>query len=139
MPMTPAPKGSTLSDLVGFLKDDRVVPVLNYGLLFFMVMTFGFTGVLALIVANFAQDKAPDWIKGHYEFQVRTFWIAIMPILGTLVFYLFVQRNHLTGIMATLAISLMVVCLAYTAGRAVIGFNHVFNKRPYPKPTALVV
>ena len=139
MPKLPAPKGSTLSDLTNFLKDDRVVPVLNYGLLFFMVMTVGFTGVLALIVANFAQDKAPDWIKGHYEFQVRTFWIAIMPILFSSAFYLFVQRNHLTGVMAVVAVCSIIICLAYTAGRAVMGFNHVFNKRPYPKPDALLV
>ena len=139
MPQPPAPKGSTLSDLVGFLKDDRVVPVLNYALLFFMVMTVGFTGVLALIVANFAQDKAPDWIKGHYEFQVRTFWIAIMPVLLSSAFYLFVQRNHLTGVMAVVAVCSIVICLGYTAGRSVVGFNHVFNQRPYPKPAALVV
>ncbi len=139
MPKPPAPQGSTLSDLATFLKDDRVVPVLNYGLLFFMVMTFGFTGVLALIVANFAEDRAPDWIKGHYQFQVRTFWIAIVPILGTLIFYLFVQKNNLGGVLPTIAVSLMVVCLAYTVGRAVMGFNHLFHKRPYPNPNALLV
>lgn len=139
MPKPPAPQGSTLSDLATFLKDDRVVPVLNYGLLFFMVMTFGFTGVLALIVANFAEDKAPDWIKGHYHFQVRTFWIAIVPILGTLIFYLFVQKNALGGVMPTIAVSLMVICLAYTVGRAVMGFNHLFHKRPYPNPNTLLV
>lgn len=139
MAQSPAPKGSTLADLSGFLKDDRLVPVLNYGLLFFTVMTFGFTGVLALIIANFAEDKAPDWIKGHYQFQVRTFWIAIVPILATLVLYMVVQRNNLGGVMPTIAISLMVVCLGYTAGRAVMGFNHVFNKRPYPNPKTLLV
>ena len=139
MAQAPAPKGSTLADLKGFLKDDRVVPVLNYGLLFFMVMTFGFTGVLALIVANFAESKAPEWIKGHYQFQVRTFWIAIIPILGTLAFYLFVQKNNLGGAMPAIAVSLMVVCLGYTVGRAVMGFNHLFHKRPYPNPNALLV
>ncbi len=139
MPKPPAPRGSAISDLAGFLKDARVLPVLNYGLLFFMVMTFGFTGVLALIIANFAENTAPDWIKGHYHFQVRTFWIAVVPILGTLAFYLFVQRNGLGGVMPTIAVSLMVVCLAYTVGRAVMGFNHLFHKRPYPNPNALLV
>jgi len=136
--MAPAPKSSTLSQLTTFLRDERLVPFLNYLLLFFMVMTVGLTGVMALIVANFAELKAPEWVKSHYRFQVRTFWIAIVPIIVMTFLYVYIQRHSAGGMASAVALGLMVLCLLYTVGRVITGFNHLFHKRPHPAPDTLL-
>lgn len=136
--MATEPKSTTLSQLTAFLRDERLVPFLNYLLLFFMVMTVGLSGVLALIVANFAEFKAPEWVKSHYRFQARTFWIAIVPVILMTVVYVFIQRHGGGGVAPAVALGLMALCLLYTVGRVITGFNHLFHKRPHPDPDTLL-
>lgn len=131
----PSPSPGTGKQIKAFLADPRIVPFINYALLLFMVMTVGMTGVLALIIATFAEDKAPDWIKSHYEFQRRTFWVGIGPILvTTLVFMLFSHVAPQPVLMALIFVSLLVV-----VGRCIMGFNHLLYHRPYPNPKTWTV
>lgn len=130
----PAPHTQKPNPFKAFLTDVRLVPILNYSLVFFMVLTMGISGIIALLVAKFAEDKAPDWIKTHYEFQKRTFWIGIVPVL---LVYVAMLRLHITSQQVMLA--LIAIPLIYTAGRAVMGFNHLFYERPVPNPKALLI
>ena len=120
--------------LKGLFTDSRMVPMVNYLFVFLMVLTLGLSGILALLVANFCEEKAPDWLKSHYEFQKRTFWIGILPVL--LVSFALL-RLHVTD--ERLLLVVLGIPLAYTAGRATFGFNHLFNERPIPNPKALIV
>ena len=134
------PAETTLSGLKAFLADPRLTAYLNYLLILFTIMTFGLTALLAMLVANFAEDKAPDWIKGHYQFQKRTFWYGIGPVLLNAVAYTFVQKNHITApVITTLMLLLLLFCLGYTVGRAVMGFNHLLYFRPLPNPGTWLV
>ncbi len=130
----PAPHAQKPNPLKAFLTDARLVPILNYFLVFFMVLTMGISGIFALLVATFLEDKAPAWIKTHYEFQKRTFWIGIAPVL---LVYVAMLRLHVTNQMVMLA--LIAIPLIYTAGRSVMGFNHLFYERPVPNPKALFI
>lgn len=38
----------------------------------------GITGVIALIMAYVYLDDAEDWLRTHYRFQIRTFWIGCL-------------------------------------------------------------
>ena len=126
---------TTGSQLKGFLADPRIVPFLNYALLIFMVMTLGMTGVLALIISTFAEDKAPDWIKTHYEFQKRTFWVGIAPVMVTGLCMTVFARLLPGPVIA----AFIVLSLVFVAGRCVMGFNHLLYNRPYPNPKTWVV
>ncbi len=121
--------------LKGVVADARLVPMLNYLFLFLMVMFIGVTGIVALLVANFREDNAPDWLKSHYEFQKRTFWIGIGPTLAA--YAIMMPILHLTDERAILLI--LAGPLAYTAGRAAFGFNHLFHGRPMPNPKAWII
>ena len=120
--------------LKSIVTDNRLVPMFNYFLIFLMVMTLGLSGIFALLIANFREEKAADWLKTHYEFQKRTFWIGIVPVL--LVFFALL-RLHLTD--QRLMLVLLAIPLAYTAGRAVLGFNHLFYQRAIPNPKAWII
>ena len=130
----PASTSKATATVKGFLTDSRIVPTLNYLLVFLMVLTVGLSGIIALLIANFREEKAPDWLKSHYDFQKRTFWIGILPVL--LVSFA-VLRLHVSDERILLVV--LGVPLAYTAGRATFGFNHLFNERPIPNPKALIV
>ncbi len=133
MPAKPPVPESETATLKSVANDNRLVPMFNYLLVFLMVMTMGLSGILALLVANFREDKAADWIKTHYEFQKRTFWIGILPTLlvcGALI------RLHITNQQTILL--MLAIPMAYTAGRAVLGFNHLFNERAVPNPKAWI-
>ncbi len=130
----PVTTSKVTATLKGVVTDNRLAPMLNYLFVFLMVMTLGLSGILALLVANFREEKAPDWLKTHYEFQKRTFWIGIVPVL--IVFFA-VLRLHVSD--QRIMLVLLVVPLAYTAGRAVLGFNHLFYERPVPNPKAWII
>lgn len=127
----------TPSQLKAFLRDARGLPMLNYALLFFIVMTVGATGIVALLIGNFAEDKAPDWIKSHYRFQIRTFWIGVAPVILTY----FAGQVLLKAYRADPLLMFFVVMpvLAWVAARVALGFNHLLNGRPYPRPKTWLV
>ncbi|ESQ86144.1 hypothetical protein AEAC466_02835 [Asticcacaulis sp. AC466] len=123
-----------------FLADERFIAFVNYGLLMFTVMTFGLSAMVALLIANFVEDKAPDWLKGHYTFQKRTFWYAIGPVLLTAVAYTFVQRHAIASpVINIVVLGLVLASLGYTVGRAIMGFNHLLHSRPVPNATTWLV
>ena len=130
----PASNNKATATVKGVITDSRLVPMLGYFLVFLMVMTMGVTGILALLLANFREEKAPEWLRSHYEFQKRTFWIGIAP---TLLVFFTIMRLHLSD--QRIMLVLLTIPLAYTAGRAVLGFNHLFYNRPIPNPKAWVI
>lgn len=141
---------STASQLATFLADGRGMAMLIYALLFFMVLTFGLTGILALILTTFADsDKTPDWIKSHYQFQARTFWIGIAPTLVMIIIFMLFMPAIIAGLVragiseeavkiSATFLTVMPV-LGWVAARCVMGFNHLFHNRAYPNPKAWLV
>jgi uncharacterized membrane protein len=46
---------------------------------------FGITGIIGVVMAYINKDEAPEWLRTHYQFQIRTFWIGALYIfLGTI-------------------------------------------------------
>jgi len=130
-------KGSALAELLDFLRDPRVWVMVNYALLFFLVMTVGATGVVALLIATFARDKSPEWLQGHYDFQIRTFWIGVLPSMAAYILGQYLLKVQHAGPVTLFLV--IVPVLAWTASRVAMGFNHVLHRRPYPNPRAWLV
>ena len=38
----------------------------------------GLTGIIGVVMAYINRGDAPDWLKTHYTFQIRTFWIGFL-------------------------------------------------------------
>ena len=54
-------------------------------ILYLVSLIIGITAIAGLIMAYVNKDDAPDWLKSHYQFQIRTFWIgALYLFLGVL-------------------------------------------------------
>ncbi len=126
---------TTGAQLKGFLADPRIVPFLNYALLIFMPLTYGLSGIVVLLISTFREDKAADWLKTHYEFQKRTFWIGILPILATVI----VTIRFAQVLPKEVTAALVILTLIIVAGRCVMGFNHLLYNRPYPNPKSWTI
>ena len=54
-------------------------------ILYLVGLVFGITSIIGIVMAYLNQNDSPEWLKSHYRFQIRTFWIGILFILvGTL-------------------------------------------------------
>jgi len=52
-------------------------------ILYLIGIVVGLTGLIGLIMAYVNKGDAPDWLKSHYQFQIRTFWIGLLfAIIG---------------------------------------------------------
>jgi len=56
-------------------------------------LVFGITGVVGVVMAYLERkdESIPDWLKTHYTYQIKTFWIgAIFMIVGGLLALVFI-------------------------------------------------
>jgi uncharacterized membrane protein len=47
-------------------------------ILYLVSLIAGVTSIIGVIMAYVYRDDAPEWVKSHYRFQIRTFWIALL-------------------------------------------------------------
>ena len=50
-------------------------------ILYLVSLVFGITSVVAVVIAYVNRNDAPAWLRSHYDFQIRTFWISIPFLL----------------------------------------------------------
>jgi uncharacterized membrane protein len=68
--------------------DDTTMVLIGYILYLVACIGIGIGPLIGVIMAYVQQDKAPAWVKSHYQFQIRTFWIGLLAaiICGLLLF-----------------------------------------------------
>jgi uncharacterized membrane protein len=47
-------------------------------ILYLVSLLLGVTGIVGVIMAYVNRGDAPDWVRSHYRFQIRTFWIGLL-------------------------------------------------------------
>ncbi|MEJ2142231.1 MAG: hypothetical protein P8Y24_07725 [Gammaproteobacteria bacterium] len=50
-------------------------------ILYLVSILIGVTGLIGVIMAYVNRGDATDWLKSHYQFQIRTFWIGFLYML----------------------------------------------------------
>ena len=92
-------------------------------ILYLAGLVTGVTVLIGVVMAYMYRDTAPDWLKSHYQFQIRTFWImllyAIVAGVLTLVFIGFL---------------LFLVLTVWWIIRCVKGLNMLGQRTAYPNP-----
>ena len=77
----------------------RLTPTVTYLLMIIGPPPFLFTPILGAWLAYRAKRDAPDWLRGHYLFQIRTFWIGLVMSLLAVATILFIDQPG-TGVIA---------------------------------------
>ena len=84
----------------------------------------GITAVIGVVIAYVNRSDAPEWLRSHYQFQIRTFWIGCLWILVASVLSMV-----LVGVLVWLA---WVVWLVI---RMVKGWKALSAQQAHPAPT----
>lgn len=89
--------------------------------LYLIGLATGITILVGVVMAYIYRDDAPDWLRTHYESQIRMFWIGILYcIVATMLIVIFI------GFLLYGVIALWWII------RCIKGFKYLDQKGAYP-------
>ena len=95
--------------------------------LYLLSLIIGVTGLVGLVMAYIYRGDAPEWLKSHYQWQIRTFWMGLLyAFIGLLTTFL------LVGYLILLA------NLVWFIIRCVKGLNALQKQQALPQPTSWI-
>ena len=60
-------------------------------ILYLVGIVVGVTGIVGVVMAYINRNDAPDWVRSHYDFQIKTFWIGLlMMVVGTVLSFILI-------------------------------------------------
>ncbi len=105
------------------LQDDKTMAIVIYALYIAGWATGGLSAIVGLILAYVSRDAAPEWLRSHYTFAIRTFWLSIAWFLigcATAIFFV--------GLLIIAGIGIWVTV------RAILGLSWLLKGQAYPTP-----
>lgn len=122
-------------------REDRLMPGIVYAL-YLLTAVSGFTVLIGLMLAYVSRDNAGPKMASHYEFLIRTFWIAVAAaIVAGLIFAVGVPLSLiLVGIpLLLLAGAIFSVLCIWFIVRAIVGAVYLARDEAYPRPKAYLL
>lgn len=96
-------------------------------ILYLTSIVFGITSLIGVVMAYINQDDSPDWLKTHYRFQIRTFWITLLyGLVAGLLCFIFIGY---------LLLPLIVIWLII---RCVKGMKTLLQRQHHPDPASWI-
>lgn len=93
-------------------------------ILYLVGIVFGITGIIGVVMAYIYRSDAPEWLRSHYQFQIKTFWIGAL--------YMFIGVILAFVLVGYLVLLFWVVWLIV---RCVKGMKALDQKEAHPNPT----
>ncbi len=94
-------------------------------ILYLVSIIFGLTSIVGLVMAYIYQGDAPDWLKTHYRYQIRTFWIGFLyGVIGVVLSFI------LIGYLVLLFVLIWLIV------RCVKGIKALDQKEPVADPAS---
>jgi len=93
-------------------------------ILYLAGIVFGITGLIGVIMAYINKSDAPEWLKTHYQFQIRTFWIG----------FLFLAIGAITSVVLV-GWFIILFWVIWLIVRCVKGMKVLDQQQAHPNPT----
>jgi uncharacterized membrane protein len=89
--------------------------------LYLIGIVTGITILVGVVMAYIYKDESPDWLRTHYESQIRLFWIGLLYCV-------------IAGILTAILIGLLlfVVIAVWWIIRCVKGLKYLDQRAAYP-------
>jgi uncharacterized membrane protein len=129
-PPPPPPPPQPSSPIVSVTHDDRQIAFVIYILyLAHFVPVIGWVAtIVGLVLAYVERDTAPDWLKSHYTFQIRTFWIGLLYCVVSVCL-----------IIILIGIPLLLAAWIWFIVRCALGLSRLLRAEAYPTPESWTV
>ncbi|TCT38834.1 DUF4870 family protein [Martelella mediterranea] len=111
----------------GWMDPTRNNIILIY-ILYLVSFVIFIAGIIGVVSAYMNRDKADEWLKTHYTWAIRTFWIAVLFSAIS-----FVLMFVVIGFLGFLATAVWVVV------RVVIGLQKVSREEPIANPQSWLI
>lgn len=93
-------------------------------LLMMVNIVIQFLGIIGVVIAYVNKADAPEWLKSHYHFQIRTFWIGLIIMLLGAFFW-----------MMGIGFFILLFWVVWLVMRCVKGMKYLDQHQPHPNPT----
>ena len=124
----PAPQPEVAANEVNVKLDARAMGIAVYALYLITLITAGTAAIAGVILAYVVRKDAPEWLRSHYEFQIRTFWIGLAAtVIGTVL------------VVVGIGILILIAAGLWFLIRAVAGLGQLLNNKPYPNPQSWLI
>jgi uncharacterized membrane protein len=91
-------------------------------ILYLLAFVTGITAIVGLIMAYVSKDEAPEWLKTHYIFMIRTFWIGMLySVVGAVLS------------VVVIGVFIWLFALVWWAVRCIQGLNLLGKNQPVAK------
>lgn len=92
-------------------------------ILYLVGLIAGVTGIIGVVMAYINRNDAPPWLRSHYDFLIRTFWIGFVYLaLGTILSFI------LVGFL------IFLFWVIWLIVRCVQGMKYLDERQPHPAP-----
>ena len=107
---------------VGTAQDSGSTANLIY-ILYLIGIAVGITQLVGVVMAYMNRGAAPEWVKSHYTFQIRTFWIGLLgSVIGIALTFI------LIGFLVLIAMVVWYII------RCIKGMQCIGRNEAYPNP-----
>ena len=89
--------------------------------LYLLALVSGVTAVIGVVMAYIYRDQGPEWLRTHYDWLIRTFWIGLLYTV-------------IAGILCTILIGfvLLFAVAIWWIIRCVKGLKYLDQRTAYP-------
>jgi uncharacterized membrane protein len=89
--------------------------------LYLIGVVTGITMIIGVVMAYIYKDDSPEWLRTHYNAQIRIFWIGIL-------------YSVIAGILTVVLIGILLffVIAVWWIVRCVKGLKYLDQRQPYP-------
>ncbi|HWE46700.1 MAG TPA: hypothetical protein VG407_11805 [Caulobacteraceae bacterium] len=112
---------------------DRLTPTACYLLMIFSPLTLGLAAIPAVVLAYMNRETAPAWMAGHYVYQIRSFWAAVLVALAAMG-TIFIERGIIALAFGLFFSLLLLVAVAWFVWRAANGLMRLRRGQPIANP-----
>ncbi len=118
-PYAPPPSSSIFSD-------ERQMAAIVYVL--FLAPLGGLTHIIGLVLAYVARDSAPEWLRTHYTYLIRSFWMGILYFL-------------IAGVLCVVLVGfvLLPIVFIWLVVRCALGLMRLVRNEPIARPASWTI
>ena len=84
--------------------------------------------IVGVVLAYVHRDTAPAWLKTHYTFQIRTFWIGLLYFVIACLLVILV-----------IGVPLLLAVWVWYVVRCALGLSRLLRDEPYPTPESWTI
>ena len=122
--------------------DEKLLPIAVYILYILGWASIGLTPLIGFVMAYALKARAPDWVRTHYVFAIRTAWLGLIGWVAVALIY--VLGAPLLLVMVGFLLWYVAAGLAGLIGvwvtvRCIAGLIYASRCEPYPRPSAWIV